>query len=1026
MLAPAGARRVLSHAAALAAAVPPGAVAARRAFRASPARRTAHGTGAAKPPSDASAGNTLLPSDDARPDRDADAEPHAAAADTSGGRLRAGAATSRARQARGHVASTLPPVDLPRSFLGRNVSIYAPGKPPPLPAALAEDARHPKVSRLFSDKGPGSQQRHEAFAEYFDTALTVLLRTQYILARDFANSRAVEVAGHRWNSPALIEVFVHYWDMILDSAWHLADAIYPARRPEYTYKVRPFWWWDIYKDFDRRTNTFRQETSTKPATGLKRRLNWAAKLKVPLAHTVADFSPTTFESLTQAVGHDLTRTPPLTFDARRSKRPINVLSLSGHGGSAISEALGGYVAYVNCADLIRLDAYTLSVLVGEYLGQDWAYTRTGLSMLGFRAAELNGKLSRDPGSSERPPGDEDAEGDSVVAGAQAVPGTFEEQLQKIKQGAIDCFTKWGSLKVDKALDHIIRAAELRSPSSSPRRLVLHLHDIVELSMTLEGAQLISRLRALVDAAWQAGAEIAILGTSSCEQPSEEYQAAVLGLSAIDFVVTRHIRPDQADKRTAPTPGQRSFSLQRADYFVENMRNVERMIRAMEPELKLCFPEPFSEHLEPWFSIDTEDVSLLRDSVLPAPEVYHLASAFLASERRREGLGRIGFSERIWLGPLRQKQGQSCAGEKPPEEEAESAKAARDADTSKADSRTSATKLNEYEKRVAVGQIDRDNLRTTFADVHAPPETISALRLLTSLTLVRPDAFSYGVLAQDKIPGCLLYGPPGTGKTMLAKAVAKESGANMLEISGASIHDKWVGESEKLIRAVFTLARRLSPCVVFIDEADSLLASRSMMGSRGAHREQLNQFLREWDGLQETNAFIMVATNRPFDIDNAVLRRLPRRILVDLPLRADRAAILRLLLRGETLDGSVALDAYAERTAYYSGSDLKNVCVAAAMAAVEEENAAAALHQGPEPFRYPERRVLRAHHFERALRQIPASISEDMSSLRLIRKFDNEYGGGAKGRGKKTMGFGVAGRDPLAGPAEATVRRGSSP
>lgn len=259
--------------------------------------------------------------------------------------------------------------------------------------------------------------------------------------------------------------------------------------------------------------------------------------------------------------------------------------------------------------------------------------------------------------------------------------------------------------------------------------------------------------------------------------------------------------------------------------------------------------------------------------------------------------------------------------------------------------------------------------------------------------------------------------------MLAKAVAKESGANMLEISGASINDKWVGESEKLIRAVFTLAKRLSPCVVFIDEADSLLANRSMLSNRASHREHINQFLKEWDGMEETSAFIMVATNRPFDLDDAVLRRLPRKILVDLPTKDDRAAILRLLLRDETLDSSVSLEEYAKRSSFYSGSDLKNVCVAAAMAAVEEENEAAAARQSgqEEPVAYPVRRTLRAHHFEKALKQIPASISEDMVSLKLIRKFDEEYGRRPRGA-KKTLGFGVLDEKSYASEDNARIRQ----
>ncbi len=92
--------------------------------------------------------------------------------------------------------------------------------------------------------------------------------------------------------------------------------------------------------------------------------------------------------------------------------------------------------------------------------------------------------------------------------------------------------------------------------------------------------------------------------------------------------------------------------------------------------------------------------------------------------------------------------------------------------------------NDYEKKLLNGVVDPKNIRTTFADVQASPQTIDALKTLTSLSLVRPDAFTYGVLATDRIPGLLLYGPPGTGKTLLAKAVAKESGATVLEVSGS--------------------------------------------------------------------------------------------------------------------------------------------------------------------------------------------------------------------------------------------------
>ncbi|KAL1965573.1 hypothetical protein VTN77DRAFT_5657 [Rasamsonia byssochlamydoides] len=312
--------------------------------------------------------------------------------------------------------------------------------------------------------------------------------------------------------------------------------------------------------------------------------------------------------------------------------------------------------------------------------------------------------------------------------------------------------------------------------------------------------------------------------------------------------------------------------------------------------------------------------------------------------------------------------------------------------------------NAHEKKLLSGVVDADSIRTTFADVHVPQETIDALKTLTSLSLIRPEAFTYGVLATDKIPGLLLYGPPGTGKTLLAKAVARESGATVLEVSGSEVYDMYVGEGEKNVKAIFTLAKKLSPCVVFIDEADAIFCSRTGASSRTSHRELINQFLREWDGMNDMSAFIMVATNRPFDLDDAVLRRLPRRLLVDLPTEQDRRAILQIHLKDEQLDPSVDLDELARRTPLYSGSDLKNLCVAAALACVREENELAAKHQGPEPYRYPERRVLTKAHFERGMEEISASISEDMSSLTAIRKFDEKYGD-RKGRRKKGPSWG---------------------
>lgn len=860
---------------------------------------------------------------------------------------------------------------------------------------------------------------------------------------------------------------VRLYDMILDSAWHMTDSLYPARQPEYTYRSRPYWWWQI------RANNQRADEGETSDFDIHSQ-HFFESLDLHPAQTLANFPLRTFSALIRTVNADLLTRAPASFDAKTSRRPVTILSTSGYGGKSISTSVVSHIGFLEKADVIHLDASTLADLAGTYLGQNLAYTRGSLSMLGFRAADLSGRLARDPDQPVARPAEEDDEEDTPIITMRG-PMALEDELQKVRQGGpYETFSKWDSLKLDKLLDQVISSVNHKNKASSRTPLIVHLHDYVEMSMTLEGSFIIARLRVLIDTAWQHGQSIALVGTSSCQSPSDQYLSMLGELSANDLVVSRDLRPAKAAGKEGEVDEFTQLfdhRLGQADMFLENVANMNRMIAAMSPGTQIRFqpsddvlkavtglleqgdeitnpvirsflqgseddgagtkgPVVNAKHLD-----DKDDTAELArrariflrkrtthwvDSIMPAAEIYRIAKQYMAqwtpsSTSTQDGLFLLHSSD---LHPLQPRQ---SAAEEKTDRKGENGE-------SHPDGRPMLPGLNSYEKRIASsGHISKNNLRVTFADVHVPKQTISSLKLLTSLALVRPEAFEYGVLKDDKIPGCLLYGPPGTGKTMLAKAVAKESGANMIEVSGASINDKWVGESEKLIRAVFTLAKRLSPCVVFIDEADAMLASRSMFSSRPSHRELINQFLKEWDGMEETSAFIMVATNRPFDLDDAVLRRLPRKILVDLPTKEDRAAILKLLLRGEQLEDSVSLEGLAARTPFYSGSDLKNLCVAAAMSAVEEENEAAAAAAAAaelaaadlersggkavnvSSYRHPEKRTLRQSHFEKGLSQIPASISEDMSSLKLIRKFDEEYGDGRKGKGKKKgMGFGGLG------------------
>ena len=236
---------------------------------------------------------------------------------------------------------------------------------------------------------------------------------------------------------------------------------------------------------------------------------------------------------------------------------------------------------------------------------------------------------------------------------------------------------------------------------------------------------------------------------------------------------------------------------------------------------------------------------------------------------------------------------------------------------------------------------------------------------------------------------------------------------------------YVGEGEKNVKAVFSLAKTLTPCIVFIYEADAILGARSGNSNRTSHRELINQFLREWDGMTETNAFIMVATNRPFDLDEACLRRLPRRLLVDLPVEKDREAILKIHLKDEVLDPEVSLSQLASQTPFYSGSDLKNLAVAAALACVREEFDTAAMHDQEandgEKYQYADKRTLHQRHFNKAMEEISASISEDMGSLSAIRKFDEKYGDRRGRRKKGGYGFKTGAESDRQGSDSARVR-----
>jgi SpoVK/Ycf46/Vps4 family AAA+-type ATPase len=256
--------------------------------------------------------------------------------------------------------------------------------------------------------------------------------------------------------------------------------------------------------------------------------------------------------------------------------------------------------------------------------------------------------------------------------------------------------------------------------------------------------------------------------------------------------------------------------------------------------------------------------------------------------------------------------------------------------------------------------------------------------------------------------------------MLARAIARQSGAAFIHISPSNINSKWFGQAERNVAAVFTLAAKLSPTIVFIDEVDSFLSSRSSSDHEATSRIK-TEFMTHWDGLKNNNeqgrsVIVMGATNRPFDLDLAVLRRLPHRILVDLPDRVARASIIGKVLANVVLDVATlptearpasTADEAANKSAFvakiasmtegYSGSDLHNLCSTAAnmivrdILADKDYNPEASLDQIQGVALKHATRALTFKDFEMALLEVKPSVDDNDRSIGMLRTWQKSFG-----------------------------------
>ncbi len=234
-----------------------------------------------------------------------------------------------------------------------------------------------------------------------------------------------------------------------------------------------------------------------------------------------------------------------------------------------------------------------------------------------------------------------------------------------------------------------------------------------------------------------------------------------------------------------------------------------------------------------------------------------------------------------------------------------------------------------------------DLKVKFDDVAGADEAKEEVREIVEYL---KDPLKFKLLG-GKIPkGCLLTGPPGTGKTLLAKAVACEAGVPFFSISGSDFVEMFVGVGASRVRDMFELARKNSPCLIFIDEIDAVGRSRfSGMGGGHDEREQtLNAMLVEMDGLESrSDVIVLAATNRPDVLDPALLRpgRFDRQVVLDLPDIAGRRKILDVHVKNIKVGDDIDLDVIARTTPGFSGADLASLCNEAALLAAREEREA---------------------------------------------------------------------------------------
>ncbi|KAG1693997.1 hypothetical protein DVH05_022015 [Phytophthora capsici] len=314
------------------------------------------------------------------------------------------------------------------------------------------------------------------------------------------------------------------------------------------------------------------------------------------------------------------------------------------------------------------------------------------------------------------------------------------------------------------------------------------------------------------------------------------------------------------------------------------------------------------------------------------------------------------------------------------------------------------KENDWVDQELIEAIERDIVdhgeKVTFENIAGLEHTKQLLQETVMLPQIAPHLFTDGLLKPCN--GVLMFGPPGTGKTLLAKAVAHECGATFFNVSASTLSSKYRGDSEKMVRILFDMARYYEPSIIFMDEIDAIASARGAATEHEASRRVKTELLVQINGVSSgehdgSRVMLLAATNLPWELDEAMRRRLTKRVYIPLPEPEARRALFQLNLGRIDVGPDVKLDALVSATEGYSGDDITNVCETAKRMPVKRVYTPELLlkmrreMEAGEDFREleTEKLVVTKADFAEALSNVSKSVGYDQ--LRRFEEWETEFG-----------------------------------